>query len=75
MRKIGPCPNCGGRDQRHRHTSAGMEQRGTLRPGLGGWFSSATMDVVVCIDCGLIRAFASGEAIERLRGSKDWQRL
>ena len=77
MRKIGQCPNCAGTDQRHRRTSAGTEHRGhtSLLPGLGGWFTTAQMDVVVCIDCGLIRTFASGEAIERLRDSEDWQRL
>ena len=46
-----------------------------LLPKLGGFFTSAELDVVVCADCGLTRLFAEPEAWAKLATSKRWRRV
>ena len=70
MKRVAPCPNCGGTDQRLTRTES---LRGML-PDAGNWITTATWDVVVCLDCGMTRYFAGRDALDRIAKSPDWQR-
>jgi len=45
-----------------------------MLPDAGNWITTATWDVVVCLECGLTRYFASRDALDRIVKSLDWQR-
>lgn len=70
---VSPCPNCNGNImyRTRKPISAGVDD--SLLPGLGRFFSSAKADIIVCWDCGLIRQFASEDALEKLPHSKKWE--
>ena len=46
-----------------------------LLPGLGGFFSSADFEVIVCGDCGFTHLHASPAALEKLPRSNKWRRV
>jgi len=73
---ITPCPTCGGRNLfRSEPQTANGGYGPELLPGLGPWYRSPRLDVVVCGDCGLMRFFASSDAVERLPDSGRWKRV
>ncbi len=71
------CPEC---DSTDLLVQNGIDTRGgygpDLLPGASGVFASGKMRVVVCKNCGLIRYFASKEALSKI-AAKDgrWDRL
>jgi hypothetical protein len=69
-----PCPHCAGTELYSRRRSAAGEQL-YLLAGLGRFLHTAQMDVVVCVDCGLMRFFAEPKARENARTNKEWKRL
>jgi len=70
MKKISPCSNCGSTEQRlaNTHVVSGM------LPDAGGWLQVPMWNVVACLDCGLVRYFASRDALNRIAESEDWHR-
>lgn len=76
MKKISACTNCGSREQRIASTQTGGVKSSTtnLLPGAGGWLTPATLQIVVCLECGLTRLFADSEAVTNLRNSDLWER-
>lgn len=70
------CPECDGTNL---HVHGGIAAKGgygpDLLPGTSGIFTSAKMKAVVCKDCGLVRFYASQEALARITSDRDWQRL
>jgi len=70
MKKIAPCPNCESTEQRL--TTTGVPP--AMLPDASGWLASPTWDVVVCLECGLTRYFASSDALDNIRKSVDWHR-
>ena len=58
--------------------SSGMSTLGqgsfNLLPGLGGTFSYARLDVVVCARCGHTRFYADEAARAQLADAKGWQK-
>jgi DNA-directed RNA polymerase subunit RPC12/RpoP len=73
---ISACPNCESARlyKTKRPVSSGGGYAPDLLPGLGRFWSSEKLDVVVCQDCGLMRLFARTEARARLQSSPKWQR-
>jgi DNA-directed RNA polymerase subunit RPC12/RpoP len=72
-----PCPNCDSKDlfKAVKPISSGGGYAPNYLPGIGGSFSSAKFDVVVCHNCGLTRWFAGREYVSKLSTSKKWERL
>ena len=70
------CPECNGTNL---YTQGDISVRGgygpDLLPGAGSLFRSAKVKAVVCADCGLIRYFASQDALRKMAGSDKWKRL
>ena len=70
------CPECNGTNL---FSHGGIQARGgygpDLLPGTSGIFASAKMVTVVCKDCGLIRFYASQEAIGKITSDNGWNRL
>ncbi len=56
-----------------------MDVRGGYGPDLlpktSGVFVGAKMRAVVCKDCGLIRYYASTDALKKITKENDWTRL
>ena len=75
MQDATPCPNCQGRTlYAGREISAGTGQHGPNHlDGLGSFWKSARLTIVVCRDCGLMRFFASSEATAKLKESSKWR--
>lgn len=73
MRNESACPECGSRDL---HSHGGIAARGgygpDLLPGLGTLFNSAKMRAVVCKGCGLVRFYATGDALKRVNRDNGW---
>jgi hypothetical protein len=68
------CAVCGERSLYVRkNVASGTFEGPTLLPGLGGWFSYATFNVVVCATCGHTQFFASEEARRKLSDSGWWK--
>jgi hypothetical protein len=63
------CPHCQGRDL------FATEVEPDFLPGLGSWFTSAKLRVVVCAGCGHTQLFVSPEARQKLASSRHWRRL
>ena len=70
MKRIAPCSNCGSTDQRLART----ESVHGMLPDAGNWLTAVTWDVVVCLECGFTRYFASRDALDRIANSKHWRR-
>ena len=66
MKKIGPCSNCGSTEHRLPATQV------LPLPDVRGWSAPPMWDVVVCLECGLVRYFASSDALDRITKSDDW---
>ena len=70
------CPECRGDNL---YTHGGISARGgygpDLLPGASGVFASAKMRSVVCRDCGLVRFYASDEALARITPANGWRKL
>jgi hypothetical protein len=74
MQDVTPCPNCHGTTlYASREMSAGTGQHGPDHlAGLGSFWRSARLTIVVCRDCGLMRSFASPQATAKLKESRKW---
>lgn len=76
MRIEGTCPDCGSTEL---YSHDGIAARGPhgpdLLPGLSGMLVSAKMRSVVCKTCGLIRFYASAEALKRVNKDNGWSPL
>jgi hypothetical protein len=73
MSKVKPCPTCGSNDiYRSEPVSAGGGHAPNLLPGLGRWYASATLYLVICRGCGMMRMFASPDALERIGDRDEW---
>jgi hypothetical protein len=71
-----PCPQCGTTELFSRRVPSETVRRDlSLLAGLGGFFHTAEMDVVLCATCGLMRLFAAPEACERVRTHAEWKRV
>lgn len=70
------CPECGSNNL---YTQGGIAARGgygpDLLPGASGMLVSAKMRVVVCKGCGLMRFYASPDALKRVTKENDWSPL
>lgn len=70
------CPECSGTNL---YSQSDISVRGgygpDLLPGAGSLFVSAKVKAVVCADCGLIRYYASPDALRKMAGSEKWKRL
>jgi hypothetical protein len=70
------CPECGGTNL---YSQSGISVRGgygpDLLPGAGSLFVSARVEAIVCTDCGLIRYFASRDALRKIAGNDKWKRV
>jgi hypothetical protein len=70
------CPECNGTNL---YSQGDISVRGgygpDLLPGAGSLFNSPKVRAVVCADCGLIRYFASQDALRKMAGSDKWKRL
>ncbi len=76
MTGVSPCPSCGGTSlYRGPETSSGGGHAPNWLPGLGSFWRSARLTLVVCRDCGLTRFFASAEARAKLRNSGKWKSI
>lgn len=74
--KTSPCPNCDGKSLYQSSEVCATGPYGpNLLPGLGGIFKSAKFHAIVCRDCGLMRLFASREAMEKLAESRKWKQV
>lgn len=70
------CPECGHSNlYLSENISSGGGYAPNYLPGLGSFLSSAKFRVIVCVDCGLTRFFASKKSLDRLRESKEWNKL
>ena len=74
--RVSPCPNCSSSNlfRSRKPVSAGGGYAPNYLPGLGRLLMSARLDIVVCRDCGLTRAFAHRDATARLADSGRWER-
>ena len=78
MSVLKQCPECNSSDLR---TSNAITARGAygpdLLPGTSGVFVSSKMRVVVCLGCGLMRHYATKEALTKIASddSRQWSRL
>jgi predicted nucleic-acid-binding Zn-ribbon protein len=70
-----PCPECGQKNLFVTEANSGGGHAPNYLPRLGGFFSAAKFEVVVCADCGLTRFFASPEARAKLAATSNWRRL
>lgn len=55
--------------------SAGGGYAPNYLPGLGSFLRAGKFFLVACASCGLVRFFASPEAIEKLPTSAAWERI
>jgi predicted nucleic-acid-binding Zn-ribbon protein len=68
------CSDCGSsRLYQKEGIEAGASESPNLLPGLGTFFSYASMTAVLCADCGLVRFYASQEA--RHKAMEKWARI
>ena len=69
------CPEC---ESTHLYVHGDISARGgygpDLLPGASGVFASAKMRSVVCRDCGLVRFYASDEALARITPANGWRK-
>ena len=75
MKDVTPCPNCQGTTlyaSREQASHTGQHGPNYLA-GLGSFWRSARLTVVVCRDCGLMRFFASSQATAKLKESGKWR--
>lgn len=72
-----PCPNCQGRTlYASRELASSTGQHGpSYLDGLGSFWKSARLTIVVCRDCGLMRFFASSQARAKLKESPKWRAI
>ncbi len=76
MSKISSCTNCGGKQLfRSEEMSAGGGYAPNWLHGLGSFWSSEKLTVVVCKDCGSMRFFAREQALVKLPGSSKWSKV
>jgi hypothetical protein len=77
MERIIPrkCPECDGDDLWMSVIDSGTLRGPRLLPGLGNLLGFATMHVVMCRECGLVRFFASRSAMDKVASSSPWQRV
>jgi predicted nucleic-acid-binding Zn-ribbon protein len=76
VHKVKDCPECGGAHlYRSEEIRAGGDRGPNLLPGLGGMFTFARCNLVVCADCGFTRLFAAPKARAKLAESGDWTRV
>ena len=72
-----PCPSC--RSSNVYRTKKPISSGGGYAPnlliGVGPWYKSARVKVVVCAECGLIRQLAEREARQGLRDADKWERV
>ena len=74
--KISRCPNCdSSRLYKSKEVSAGGGYAPNYLPGLGGAFSAAKFEIILCADCGLSRFFAPRKATEKLADSSSWSHI
>jgi len=74
--KPSTCPECGHSNlYSSDDVPAGGGSAPNYLPGLGTFFSAAKFTVIACKDCGLIRFFASKEALGKLSGSGKWHKI
>ena len=70
------CPECGSNDL---YSHGGIDVRGgygpDLLPGTSGVFVGAKMRAVVCKNCGLVRYYASTEALSKITRQNGWNKL
>lgn len=70
------CPEC---DSTDLHVHGDVAAKGgygpDLLPGASGIFVYAKMRAIVCRGCGLIRLYASQDALRKIDGDHGWQRL
>jgi predicted nucleic-acid-binding Zn-ribbon protein len=70
------CSSCGSEDL---HRTQGVNARGgygpDLLPGLGGFWSGAKIEVVVCANCGLTQLYADEKARTQLASSNKWSKV
>ena len=69
------CLHCGGDQLYSTDTNAAGGYGPNLLPGLGGYFQGATIQVVVCRDCGWTQFFASKPALEKLEQASGWRKI
>ena len=71
------CPECSSKEVfRYKDEIETTQLSGELLPKLGsGVFTSAKVRPVVCGNCGFVRLYASKEATEKLKASRQWQKL
>jgi hypothetical protein len=72
-----PCPECRGEELYMTCIPSGVTAKGgsfDLLPGLGGIFSYARLDVVVCARCGFTRFYADEAARAQMADAKGWQK-
>jgi len=70
------CPDCSSTNLYvHCDVSAKGGYGPDLLPGTSGVFVSAKMKAIVCKDCGLIRFYASQDALTKVNADRGWQRL
>jgi predicted nucleic-acid-binding Zn-ribbon protein len=70
------CPECeSGNLYMSNEVPAGSLDGPYFLPDLGGSWSLAKFNVVVCHDCGLTRFFAAKEALANLPNSAKWRKL
>lgn len=71
------CPNCAGKDLyvTCNPLGSGGGYAPNYLPGLGPWYRSARLRVVLCGSCGLMQWFADPDALAALPTSPKWRRL
>lgn len=74
---ITACTNCSGKRlyKSRKEISAGGGYAPNYLPGLGTLLKAGKFQVIVCVDCGLTRFFASPEARAKLSASPKWERV
>ncbi len=72
-----PCPACKSKEvYQYKDYINATTIEGELLPKLASsMFSSAKIRPVVCGNCGLLRFFASNDALDKLKESKHWMRV
>lgn len=69
------CSHCGSDDLYTTNTPANGGYGPRLLPGLGGLFSFAKFDVVLCAACGHCQFFADHQAKKKATDHSNWKRI